>query len=155
MKKVILLTLTMALLSITGCSKDEMTGSATINDSDYDITLAEAYFWYDVDNWSNTELILWTSYTIEDGEMDGEYLYIDLYWDGEVRDWLREGTYTLGGDVLDQIAFDSYDNPADAANGTLTITSSKKGYEIVFSGTDTSGKPMKFNYNGEINFLPM
>ena len=38
-----------------------------------------------------------------------DYFYIDLYWDGEVRDWLREGTYTLGDDVLDCVEFD-YDD---------------------------------------------
>ena len=102
-----------------------------------------------MDNWSNTELILWTSYV--------DYFYIDLYWDGEVRDWLREGTYTLGGDVLDEVAYDNENLPdIGAESGTLTISGSQNGYSIRFSGTDdTDGKPMEINYTGKVNFWPM
>ena len=76
MKKLFFCALAAAVLAAAGCSKnDEMSGNAKVGGSDYTIIAADAYWWWDVDNWSNTELILWTSYV--------DYFYIDLYWDGE------------------------------------------------------------------------
>lgn len=150
MKKLFFCALAAAVLAAAGCSKDdEMSGNAKVGGSDYTIIAADAYWWWDVDNWSNTELILWTSYV--------DYFYIDLYWDGEVRDWLREGTYTLGGDVLDEVAYDNENLPdIGAQSGTLTISGSQNGYSIRFSGTDdTDGQPMEINYTGKVNFWPM
>lgn len=147
-----------AMFAVAGCGKDEMTGTATVAGSDYEIKLAEAYWWWDTDNWSNVELMLYTSYYEKEGDYYGDYFYIDLYWDGEVRDWLREGTYTLGDDVLDCVEFDYDDDTVQdisAEQGTLTISETKNGYDIVFSGTDTEGRPMEFNYSGPLNFSPM
>ena len=68
---------------------------------------------------SNVEPMLYTSYYEEEGDYYGDYFYIDLYWDGEVRDWLREGTYTLGDDVLDCVEFDYDDDTVQDISALL------------------------------------
>lgn len=158
MKKFIFCALALSVFAVSGCNKNETGGSASVGDNSYTISSAYAYQASEP-GWSNIELILCTSGCyLEDGDVYGDYFYVDLYWDEEVRDNLIGGTYTLGGDVLDEVAFD-YDDPAtpdiDAVDGSITISGGGDRYDISFSGTAADGSPMSFSYSGPVVFMEM
>lgn len=158
-KNIVLCNVILALLFVS-CSK-EGSSTATIGGNRYSLSSAYAYQWNGYNAFgkffSNTELCIGTSGCyLEDGEIYGDYFYIDLYWEEEVQGRLVEGTYTLGDEVLDEVCFtfdDSATQDIDAETGTLTISGKGDKYTISFSGSDTDGSKIEFKYLGNVTFL--
>lgn len=146
---------------VTGCSKlDKSISSASVGNDSYTLSTAYAYLLTaPSSSWTNVELCLLTSDCYyDDGDLIGKHFYIDLYWDGEFRNHLIEGTFTLGDDVLDEVTFSmaSNDDVVDiltATEGTLTISNQDDEYKIIFSGTAADGTPIAFDYSGPVKFI--
>lgn len=152
MKKLIFCALALGVLVGGGCNKDEMSGSARLGDSSWNVTSAAASSIITASGATNYEILL-----IMDGdpiETDyGTFLLLDLYFPGVVSE-IPDGTYSVPAE--DYYAyFCSYTEVDDTEleiTGSVTISRDGDNYSFSCSGTAEDGQEFTCNYTGPVQY---
>lgn len=157
MKKLIFCALALGVLVGGGCNKDEMSGSARLGDSSWNVTSAAAFRYVGPEIPGETNYELYLMMNGSSFETDyGTALILDLYFPGIVND-LQPGTYGVGADEDDCTAvFFSYtetDEFAYEITGSVTISRDGDNYSFSCSGTTDDGQEFTCSYTGPVQFI--